>query len=187
MHEPSKYHISEQQLLGEKDQIEAAQKDPAKFDVIYNRYYQQILKFVYQRLDSKEQAYDITSQVFLKALVNLKLYQHKGLPFSAWLYRIAINELNLLFRTEKAERALNVTMSSIKEMMHEMHNDTEEKYEQLMKALTQLDEDDLQLIEMRFFEKRTFKEIAEILNITEINAKTKTYRILEKMKQKLSK
>ena len=47
----------------------------------------------------------------------------------------------------------------------------------------ELPEDELQLIEMRFFEKRSFKEIGEILEITENNAKVKTYRILEKLKK----
>ena len=51
-----------------------------------------------------------------------------------------------------------------------------------MKALTVLDEDDYQIIEMRFFEKRPFKEIAAILDINEASAKMRLYRILEKLK-----
>ncbi len=50
-------------------------------------------------------------------------------------------------------------------------------------VLEQLDPDDLQLIELRYFEKRPFKEVSEILGLTESNAKVRTYRILEKMKK----
>jgi RNA polymerase sigma-70 factor (ECF subfamily) len=57
----------------------------------------------------------------------------------------------------------------------------------LMTVIKNLPEDDLQLIELRFFEKRQFKEIAEILNLTETNAKVKLYRILEKVKKTLTK
>jgi RNA polymerase sigma-70 factor (ECF subfamily) len=57
----------------------------------------------------------------------------------------------------------------------------------LMTVIKNLPEDDVQLIELRFFEKRAFKEIAEILSLTETNAKVKLYRILEKVKKTLTK
>ena len=65
--------------------------------------------------------------------------------------------------------------------------DTELHRNQLIQLLDDLKETDLQLIELRFFEQRPFKEIAEILDITESNAKVKTYRILERLKKKLTK
>ena len=59
----------------------------------------------------------------------------------------------------------------------------EEYHDKIVDIISELPEDELQLIEMRFFEKRSFKEIAEILEIMENNAKVKTYRILEKLKK----
>ncbi|MBL7885021.1 MAG: sigma-70 family RNA polymerase sigma factor, partial [Bacteroidia bacterium] len=56
-------------------------------------------------------------------------------------------------------------------------------HDKIVSIISELPEDELQLIEMRFFEKRAFKEIGEILNITENNAKVKTYRIIEKLKK----
>ncbi|MDQ3190222.1 MAG: sigma-70 family RNA polymerase sigma factor [Bacteroidota bacterium] len=184
----SKYHKSDKQIRSEIDLIKAAQRNPAYFEVLYNKYYEQLLKFIYQRVNSKDTAFDITSQVFLKALVNLPRYQPKGVPFSAWLYRIAINEMNRMFKTNVAQRALNVEMNMVGDIMEEMKEDNqEEKHNQLIDALTRLEEPDLQMIEMRFFEKRAFKEIAHILNITENNAKVKVYRILEKLKNIITK
>jgi RNA polymerase sigma-70 factor (ECF subfamily) len=74
-------------------------------------------------------------------------------------------------------------MADLKSVADEMMADALEEYSaKLPDVIAELNEDDLQLVEMRFFEKRPFKEIAEILNITENNAKVKLYRILDKMK-----
>ena len=76
------------------------------------------------------------------------------------------------------------------EMMDEVEDNKmgkEIQYERVAKAVAQLEEEDLQLVEMRFMEKRPFKEVAEILGITENNAKVKLYRALEKLKKILIK
>jgi RNA polymerase sigma-70 factor (ECF subfamily) len=65
--------------------------------------------------------------------------------------------------------------------------DFEKIRQSMLGALQQLKESDMVMIEMRFFEERPFKEIAQILSITESNAKVKTYRILEKMKKIMKK
>lgn len=184
----SKFHFGEEELLHDRSCVHAAKADPAKFEVLYNKYYEQILNFVFQRLDSKDTAFDITQQVFLKAMQNLHKYEYRGLPFSAWLYRIAINELNMLFRKNSKEQALNVDIGSIGDIMEEMNETTpEENINVALNALTKLPLEDLQIIEMRFFEKRPFKEIGDILGITENNAKVRTYRILDRLKQIITK
>lgn len=184
----SKYHATEADLVTENDYVEAAKKNPAKFEVLYNKYYDPIFRFIYQRMDDKEMAYDVTSQVFLKALTNLKKYTYRGVPFSSWLYRIALSEINQFFRDRKSERTVNVETESIKDMVEVLDEDYLELYKsKLIEAIAELDEESLMLVEMRFFEKRAFKEIAEILNITENNAKVKTYRVLDKLKKFIEK
>jgi RNA polymerase sigma-70 factor (ECF subfamily) len=183
----SKYHVTEEQLLTEQDYLAASRRDPAKFAFLYNKYHEPVFRFVYQRLDDKDLAFDLTSQVFLKALTHLPKYEFRGLPFSSWLYRIASNELNQLFRRNKAQRTINVETENLSDMMEEMEEHPLEQYQNLLLGeLTALPEDDLHLVEMRFFEKRPFKEIGEIMDITENNAKVKLYRILEKLKKKLT-
>ena len=181
----SKYHVSEKTIDEEAEQIIEAVKTPAKFEVLYKKYHKKILLFVYQRVNTKEDAFDITSQVFLKAMLNLKKYEHRGVPFSAWLYQIAINEMNLLFRKNKVTRAINIDIESAEEIAQELDFSKIEKEENLnalAKALSVLNADDLMFIEMRYFENRAFKEIGEIMNITENNAKVKVYRIIDKLK-----
>src|ERR1041385_1203338 len=70
--------------------IEEAKKDPASFKWLYETYFKRIFLFIYHKVESRNEASDLTSQVFLKAMQRLHQYQSRGLPFSSWLYRIAI-------------------------------------------------------------------------------------------------
>lgn len=182
------FHHTNQQLNDEFMIIEAAKLDPGDFAPLYDKYYKQIFNYVYQRMDSKETAFDITGQVFLKALTNLHKYQFKGVPFASWLYRIAHNEVMQLFRSQKDKRTVNADVGDLRFICEENDAPFFEEYIPIIKKLIlELNSDDLQMVELRFFEKRPFKEIAEILDITEVNAKVRMYRIIEKLKKSLSK
>ena len=82
------------EVKSERELINLAKKNSKYFEPIYKKYHEQIFRFVYQRLNNEDDAADITSQVFLKALLNLEKYEFRGFPFSSWLYRIALNEVN---------------------------------------------------------------------------------------------
>lgn len=184
----TRYHHTNEMLLSEQQVIEAAKQNPENFGPLYDKYYKQIFGYVYQRLDCKDTAFDLTSQVFLKALSNINKYEYKGVPFASWLYRIAHSEVMQLFRTKKNLRTVNADIRDLKNICEEVEEEYLEQYKTiLMKVIKDLPEDDLQLVELRFFEKRAFKEIAEILNITETNAKVKLYRILDRVKKTLTK
>lgn len=184
----SKYHVTQEQMLDEQEVVEAAKKDSSKFEPLYKKYYEQIFRYIYQRMDDPEQAHDVTSQVFMKALMNLYRYEFRGVPFSSWLYRIALSETNNYFKKKKAQRAVNVDSVQIFDMIEEYEDeDRQVLHDKMIQAINGLNDDDLLLIEMRYFEKRPFKEIAEILGITENNAKVKTYRILERLKKNIIK
>lgn len=180
----SEYHISEKVQEEERLIIELAKKDMKNFAPLYDKYYEQIFRYTYQRLNSKETAFDVTSQVFLKVMTKLKDYEHRGLPFTSWLYRIAKSELNNQFNKDKNSRTINIKQEHIVDLFEELkeYNDNEALRNQLMKGLRELKENQLLIIEMRFFEKRSFKEIGEILDITENNAKVKLYRALDQLK-----
>lgn len=184
MIETSKYHATQTDLANEQAIVEAAKKEPAKFASLYDKYYEQIFRYIYQRVDDKEQAFDATQQVFIKAMESLHKYEFRGVPFASWLYRIASSEVNNIYRVQK-QRTVNIDSVGVYGMMEEMEETKIDKYhDKIVDIIGQeLPEDELQLIEMRFFEKRSFKEIGEILEITENNAKVKTYRILERLKK----
>ena len=139
---------------------------------------------MYARVDNKHLASDLVSQVFYKAMLNIENYTFKGVPFASWLYRIAFNEMNMQFRKDAKNRTVNIDSVQIESFFDELEEDDSKQHEQtLMKALSELSDERLSLIEMRFFEKRSFKEIAEITGITENNAKVKVYRTIDKIKK----
>lgn len=181
----SQYHVSVESMEQELQVIEASKKDAAAFRPLYEKYHEAIFRYIYQRSDDKEAAFDITQQVFLNALINLSRYTFKGVPFSSWLYRIAKSEVYKAIEKNKVQRTLNIDVDGLKELLQEVEADESliQKEKSLSVCMSQLAESDMQLIEMRFFESRAFKEIGDILELTENNAKVKVYRILEKLKK----
>jgi RNA polymerase sigma-70 factor (ECF subfamily) len=184
----SHYHHTTSQLNAELVIIEAAKVNPEHFAPLYDKYYKQIFNYVYQRMDCKDTAFDLTGQVFLKALSNLQSYQFKGVPFASWLYRIAHNELMQLFRNRKGKRTINADIGDLRFICEENEEQFFDEYlPAIKKLISELNENDLQMVELRYFEKRPFKEIAELLNITEVNAKVKMHRVIEKLKKEIKK
>jgi len=180
--------VSQQAMEIEWKEIQAAQRQPALFKPLYNRYYDPIFRFVYRRTNDEHLSADVVAQVFLKAMQKLSKYQFKGVPFSAWLYRIASNQVAQHFRDVKKDRTVSIEDQNLIDLAEEIQSvDSEKLRALLIRSLEDLKPIDLSLIELRFFEQRPFKEIANLLEITESNAKVKTYRILEKLKKNITK
>jgi len=188
MQTQSRYHKTKDQLLEENSFVEASKIDPAKFEHLYNKYHEQIFRYVYQRMDDKDLAFDVTSQVFMKALLNIHKYQFRGVPFASWLYRIAKSELYQSFKESNAKRTVNIETTHVYEIMSEIdEGDNEALKAQLIKEIAALPEKDLQLIELRYFEKRSYREIGQIIGLTENNAKVRAYRVLRKLQKRFQK
>ncbi len=179
-----KYHQTKTQIRDDGKLIAAAKKDPRKFEPLYTKYYPKVLEFVHMRLDDLQESYDVTSNVFLKGLGKIDKYEHRGLPFSSWLFRVAINELNAHFRKTNKYRALNIDTPGVGNMLVEVdQSDSVEEIQVAIACMKRLSSADYILLEMRFFERRPFAEIGQILEITENNAKVKTYRALDKLRK----
>lgn len=171
------------EIDNEQQIIEKAKANPAGFEPLYTTYYERILRFVYKRMEDVEDSRDVTAMVFIKALSSIGKYQHQGLPFSSWLYRIAINEVNLFYRRTKKVRVISLDEKGLRGMANETEGLSKEDLAALKRALLYLSEEELLIIELRFFEERPFSQVAQILDITENNAKVKTYRILDKLRK----
>ncbi len=166
--------------------INLAKLDPMKFKPLYEKYYEQIFRFIYNRIEDKKLAYDITADVFYKSLLKLPTYQYQNIPFSSWLFRIARNELIDIFRKNKAVRVVSINSLKIQDIMDDIELDYREEYRpKLIQLIENMDNDDLQLIEMRFFENKSFKNISEIISATEASVKMRLYRLLKEMKSQL--
>ena len=167
-------------------EVQAAVQDRDMFRPLYERYFDQVFRFVFRRTADEALTADLSSQVFLKAMQRLDSYSFQGVPFSAWLFRIASNEIGQHYRNVQKNRVVSAEDIHLGQLAEEMEEeDGARKYEALLGALGELEPEDLALVEMRFFEERPFKEIADILGVTEANAKMRTYRILERMKRNI--
>jgi len=182
------YHIDQGQIKAEEEEIKLAKVDSKAFEPLYLRYFERICQYTYHRVENKEIAFDIASTVFYKALKNLPSYKSMGFPFSSWLYRIAFNEIQQHYRKTKSQPVLSLNNKGLADIIENLpENEYPINDAQLFEALELLKDDEVEIINMRFFENRSFKEIADILEMGESACKMKLYRILEKIKQTFNK
>jgi len=174
--------------LPESEIIVLAQKDRKHFGILYDNYFDEIFRFVFKRLGGKEAiAGDLTQQTFIKAMANLEKYEDRGFPFSSWLYRIAQNEVAMFFRSQKKTYSVSINENQLADLANEAEIEgymSIEQQEQLIALMNNMEQDQLDLIELRFFQGFSFKQIADIYNISEANAKMRTYRLLESLGKK---
>ena len=180
--------------LNEEEWIEASKKDPEAFQFLFNKYYDAIYNFAYRRTLDRSLAQDIAAATFLKALENIGHYVCRGIPFSAWLYRIAVNETNLNHR--KRKRLIPLTPERALHLAHENRTDAlllrqEENEEQIKRfrkihqAIASLKPIYQDAITLRYFEDKSIREIAVILDLSENTVKTHIHRGLQHLRKLL--
>lgn len=176
--------MSEDELQEEKALITKAKKNPEAFGSLYEKYFDRIYYYLYRQTDDEELAGDLCSQTFVNALNNLKRYEFRGVPFSAWLYKIASNEVKKHYRKFKGKKIFSIEEVRIKKLVEQSDEVwDEDQIKKLVDYMKDLPEEMLQVLELRFYEERDFKEIAYILDITESGAKMRTYRALDKLRK----
>ncbi len=108
------------------------------------------------------------------------------MPFSAWLYRIASNEVNRYYQQSKRKLVFCFQETEFENLI-EQHIEPEEKLDidDVIRQMHSLCESDIKVLELRFFESKSFAEIAFITDVTEANAKMRTYRAIEKLRKLL--
>ncbi|OFZ28924.1 MAG: hypothetical protein A3D92_08035 [Bacteroidetes bacterium RIFCSPHIGHO2_02_FULL_44_7] len=182
-------------ISSEKDLIARAQRDPQVFGEVFDAYYPAIFGYILRRVGNVQLAEDLTSQVFFKALKKLWQFQWRSLPFSAWLYRIASNEIAYYFRTLHTPTvSLDVLMENegyevasevdVKEELMKAEEDLQRHKDFLVvqKNLAQLPAHYQEVIALRFFEHKKIEEIAMILGKKEGTIKSLLSRGLEKLR-----
>jgi RNA polymerase sigma-70 factor (ECF subfamily) len=171
-------------LPNEPALIERAKKDSKAFGQLYEFYFDRIFLYLLRQTDDEDVAGDLCSQTFVNALNNIAKYEVRGVPFSAWLYKIASNEVNKHYRKNKGKAVFSIEELRVKELIERSdENWDEDLIQQLLQFMKDLPTDMLQVLELRFFEDKDFKEIAYILDMTESGAKMRTYRALDKLRK----
>lgn len=179
--------MSEEEILKEFETVKDAAKNPALFQIIYDRYFIVIFNYIFRKIDDEDITADLTSQTFLKALKNLKKYRYKGVPFSAWLFRIASNEVNRYYL--QANKKLVFSFDE-QEFEYLIVRNIDEKIppdiDYIIEKMHLLKDSDIEVLELRFFESKNYNEIAFILELNEASAKMRTYRAIGKLKKLLN-
>lgn len=168
--------------LNDEDALaQAAQGDREAFGVLYDRYSGRIYNYIFYRTGNQHDAEDLTARVFFRAMKHITNYQDRGVPFSAWLYRIAHNLVANWHRdnNRRQEVGLDETFRLKAEEAHPesalVHTEEEEA---LLKVIKRLPEDRQQLLILKFVEHLSNAEIGEIMGRTEGAIKSLYHRTL---------
>jgi RNA polymerase sigma-70 factor, ECF subfamily len=162
--------------------VAAAQRDPAEFDALYELHFERVYAFIASRTLDRSTAEDLTSEVFHKALANLSRYEWRGVPFSAWLLRIAANAI--VDHAKRARRESFPLDDDVPEpAQHEIR--MAEDHARLFRLVGELPEAQRQVVQQRFVEQLSIREIAERLGKTEGAVKQLQLRALEKLRAQM--
>lgn len=167
--------------------VKAAMNDLSNFGAIYDKHYAEVYRFIFRRVCDTEQSFDLCSVVFLKAMENLKSFKFTGKPIIAWLYRIALNEIYMQHRKRKIELVYHVDVNELENMGDGLEDEAKVNMEaRLLEVIKKLDREDMELIEMRYFEKQPVSMMAEVLNVSPNYISVRLFRVLGKLKKVLT-
>lgn len=172
-------------LADERLLVEAAQRDPGHFTELYEQNFDRVYAYIARRVRDRNDAEDITAEVFHQALLNIGRFQWRGVPFAAWLLRIAANTLadrwqrsirspELPFQQQGEEAALEPVMEAIAE-----------RRAMLSQLVNRLPEDQRVVIIRRFVEQKSIREISEELGKSEGAIKQLQFRAIETLRNNM--
>jgi RNA polymerase sigma-70 factor, ECF subfamily len=172
------------QETSERRLIEAAQQDPSRFAALYEIHFERVYAYVSRRLANREAAEDVTSEVFHHALANLPRFEWRGAPFGAWLMRIAANAIADRWRRGSREQtdALANDPASAEPSPEEI-----EIRAQLFRLVQELPLEQRKVVQMRFAEEKSIREIAQALGRTEGAVKQLQFRGIQTLREEAAK
>ena len=160
--------------------VEAAKSDPSRFAALYEAHFDRIYAFVAHRVRDRAAAEDLTAEVFRHALAAIGGFEWRGVPFAAWLYRIAANEI-----ADHATRAAREHGSIAPEEAAYDETSLIEHRATLYRLVGDLPPDQRRVIEMRFGEERSLRDVAHTLGRTEGAVKQLQWRALQTLRTKM--
>jgi RNA polymerase sigma-70 factor (ECF subfamily) len=175
--------LENQNLTNQSDerlQVEAAREDPARFAELYEDNFERVYAYVARRVGNREEAQDVTADVFHQALAGLPRFEWRGLPFLAWLLGIAANVLSDRWRLADAhQEAVNDDLDQIG-----IEDDIEQRA-MLYQLVETLPDDQRRVIIRRFVGQNSLREIATELGRSEGAIKQLQLRALQNLRERI--
>ena len=165
--------------MDERLLIEAAQKDRSRFAELYEAHFDRVYAFVAHRVANRQEAQDLTSEVFQRALANIHRYEWRGAPFAAWLYRMAANAVADHYHEKAREGDFPQA-----EVPDNVAADAERRAA-LSQCVNRLPKEQRRVIVMRFVEQRRIREIAEELGKSEGAIKQLQWRAVQNLRAQM--
>lgn len=174
-------HAEAERLL-----IEAAQKDPARFAELYESNFDRVYAYITRRVRDRNEAEDVTSEVFHQALAGLSRFEWRGIPFAAWLYKIASNAIIDRAKRDARELQSPQLLESAGDLNPQGKEEEIEHRAQLFQLVDRLPLNQRRVIDMRFAEGRSIREIAQVFGRSEGAIKQLQFRALQNLRAQLT-
>ena len=158
--------------------------DADAFGLLYDRFQPEILRYLVHRVGDPDAAEDLAQQVFLKAWQAIPRYEARGVPFKAWLYRMAHNQMVDHFRTRRPTTDLE-GVDPPQEAEAEGLVIAAETTEALAKAMSRLSEDHRQVLTLRFLMEKSAREIGEVMGRKEVTIRGLQMRALQALRREI--
>jgi RNA polymerase sigma-70 factor (ECF subfamily) len=163
--------------------IEAAQRDPARFAELYEINFDRVYAYVVKRVQDRAESEDLTSEVFHQALANLKRFEWRGIPFAAWLFRIAANLISDRWQRSGREVTDDGAMESAQVSPADIED--VERRATLYRLVDTLPAEQKRVVVLRFVEQKSIKEVAKEVRKTEGAVKQLQFRALSTLKARM--
>lgn len=174
--------------LSDPELVALAKDDKDAFGELYERHVKKIYNYLYYRTGNQHDAEDLTARVFFRAMSHVENYTERGVPFQAWLYRIAHNLMANWHRDRSRRKIIPldeyIAAGLYSEAPDRAAEDAEER-EALLAAIRRLPEDRQQLLLLKFVEQMSNAEIGEIMGRTEGAIKSLYHRTLSALRDDL--
>jgi len=174
--------------VSDAELVAQAKEDPAAFGVLYERYVNQIYSYVYYRIGNHQDAEDLTSRTFFRALRHIGSYENRGAPVSAWFYRIAHNLVANWHRDQGRRPVVALDAVSVDDSPNspEVLAATNEEHERLLKVVRLLPADRQKLLVLKFAGRKSNAEIGAIMERTEGAIKSLYHRTLIALREEFA-
>jgi RNA polymerase sigma-70 factor (ECF subfamily) len=160
--------------------IEAAQRDPQRFAVLFERHAHRVYAFISRRVRERGDVEDLTSEVFHHALKNLKRYEYRGVPFSAWLFKIAANAI-----AQFGREVTRAKEEPLEDASDPVVDEDAERRALVFDLVKRLPGDQQRVVRLRYAEQKSVREIAGEMERSEAAVKQLHYRALEKLRAQM--